>query len=68
MHDKIYTNTLHAGSRSYFFDLKKALTGDLYLEITESKKKGDGSFERHNIMIFQEDIKRFKDEIVDICQ
>lgn len=68
MNEEIYKNTLHAGSRTYFFDVKKASTGILYLDINESKKKSDGTFERHSVMVFPEDIKHFKNEIVEIYE
>ncbi len=66
MNDEIYKGTLRAGNRTYFFDLKKASNEKLYLDITESRKKAENTFERHNIMIFQEDFKHFKNEIVEI--
>lgn len=66
MRDEVYSSKVQAGSRTYFFDLKKASTGNLYLDITESRKKTDGTFERHNIMIFAEDIKNFKNELIEI--
>lgn len=66
MNPEIYNGTVRAGSRTYFFDVKKASTDKLYLEITESRKKSDGTFDRHNIMIFAEDIKHFKNELVEI--
>lgn len=66
--NEIYKSTLRAGSRTYFFDVNKASTGKLYLEITESRKKSDGTFDRHNIMIFPEDIKHFKNEMVEVFE
>jgi hypothetical protein len=66
MNEEIYKGVERAGSRTYFFDVKKATTGKLYLDITETRKQKDGSFERHNIMIFQEDMKHFKNEILEI--
>lgn len=66
MRDEVYSSKVQAGSRTYFFDLKKASTGNLYLDITESRKKTDGTFERHNLMIFAEDIKNFKNELIEI--
>jgi hypothetical protein len=64
--EEIHKSTLRAGSRTYFFDVKKSSTEKLYLDITESRKKTDGNYERHNIMIFPEDIKHFKNEILEI--
>ena len=54
----IFSNKIKKGSRTYFFDLKKNERGDYYMTITESKKSGD-DFERHRIMIFEEDINDF---------
>lgn len=64
--NEIHTSSVRAGSRTYFFDIKQAVTGNLYLEITESRKMEDGTYKRHNIMIFQEDIGNFKEELNDI--
>ncbi|MDT3739934.1 MAG: DUF3276 family protein [Candidatus Kapabacteria bacterium] len=66
MREEIYSSQLHAGSRKYFFDVKKASTDKLYLDLTESRKKADGTYERHNIMVFEEDFKHFKNEIVEL--
>jgi hypothetical protein len=68
MNEEIYKSTLRAGKRTYFFDVKKASTGKLYLDINESKKKSDGTFERHSVMVFNDDIKQFKNEIVEIYE
>lgn len=68
MNEEIYKSTLRAGSRTYFFDVKKASTGKLYLDINESKKKSDGTFQRNSVMIFPEDIKHFKNEIIEIYE
>jgi len=64
--EEIHKSTLRAGSRTYFFDVKKSSTEKLYLDITESRKMSDGTYERHNIMIFPEDVKNFKNEILEI--
>jgi len=68
MSEEIQSTKVRSGGRTYFFDVKKASNDSLYLEITESRKKSDGTFERHNIMIFQEDIKAFKYEIVGVYE
>lgn len=68
MKKEIYTSKLKAGSRTYFFDVKESSIGKLYLEITESSKQSDGSYKRHNIMIFNDDIKNFKNELIEIYQ
>lgn len=68
MSEEIYKSTLRAGNRTYFFDVNKASTGKLYLEITESRKKADGVYERHNLIVFTEDIKHFKNEILEVYE
>ena len=37
--DEIYSKAVRAGKRTYFFDVKSTRGGDLYLTITESKKR-----------------------------
>lgn len=61
--EEIHSKSIKANSRSYYFNVKKTKTGDLYLDIAETRKKSDGSFERHNIIIFHEQISQFKKEI-----
>ena len=68
MKEDIFSSTLRAGSRTYFFDVKKSSTGEFYLDIKESRKRSKGVLERHNIMVFQEDMKHFKNEIVEIYE
>jgi hypothetical protein len=66
MREEIHTSKIQAGKRTYYFDVKKASTGILYLDITESKKISDDEFLRNNIMIFPEDINQFKEEMLKI--
>ncbi|MBK9463165.1 MAG: DUF3276 family protein [Sphingobacteriales bacterium] len=56
--EEIYTVKLTKGNRTYFFDIKKSESDDLYLKISESKKTASG-FEHHRLMIFDEDLKDF---------
>lgn len=46
--------------RSYFLNVKENRLGDLYLTIVESKKHGETDFERHQVMVFQEDIAELR--------
>ena len=39
--NEIYSKSVRAGKRTYFFDVKATRSGDHYLTITESKKKFD---------------------------
>lgn len=45
-----------AGKRMYFIDVKEAKDGSRLLKLTEGKKLDDGTFDRHRILIYQEDI------------
>ncbi|MGE0635102.1 MAG: DUF3276 family protein [Bacteroidia bacterium] len=56
--NKIYSDKIIKGKRTYFFDINKSEQGHFYLKITESKK-GETGFERHNLLLFEEDIKDF---------
>ncbi len=48
------------GNRTYFFNVKENRAGDVYLNVVESKKRGaDTDFERHSIIIFEEDMGGF---------
>ena len=45
--EKIYSQRVKAGKRTYFFDIKATRSEDFFLTITESKKRfnDDGTFE-----------------------
>jgi Protein of unknown function (DUF3276). len=56
--NEIYSDKIVKGSRTYFFDIKRCESGDLYLKISESKKTAS-DFEHHRIMVFDEDLRDF---------
>jgi hypothetical protein len=45
--------------RTYFFNVKENRNGDIFLNVVESKKHGETDFERHQIVVFQEDLDEF---------
>lgn len=48
------------GNRTYFFNVKENRTGDVFLNVVESKKRGtESDFERHSIVVFEEDMAGF---------
>ena len=49
--------------RSYFFNVKENRKGDVYLNIVESKKAESAGFERHQVVLFEEDLERFMREL-----
>ena len=59
---EVYSGRLSAGTRTYFFNVKENRHGDLFLNLVESKKHGDMGFERHQVLIFEEEMEAFKEE------
>jgi hypothetical protein len=64
----LYSQTVKAGKRIYYLDVKCSKRNELYLSVTESKKiQKDGdenspfSFEKHKIFLYQEDFGKFID-------
>lgn len=45
--------------RSYFFNVKENRTGDLFLSIVESKQQNEATWDRHQVVVFEEDFKAF---------
>ncbi len=63
--EEVFSKSVRAGKRTYFFDVKSTKANDYYLTITESKKRigDDGSpfFEKHKIFLYREDFQKFLD-------
>ena len=68
MNDKeiVYSQSIKAGKRIYYLDVKKSRRDEMFLAITESKKviMGEGedsqiSFEKHKIFLYKEDFEKF---------
>ena len=68
--DDVYSKPVKAGKRTYVFDVKATKGNDLYLTITESKRKveGDGSFsyDKHKIFLYKEDFEKFRDGLDEV--
>ena len=66
----VYSKSVKAGKRIYYLDVKKARNEDLYLCITESKKRiGEDDvpqFEKHKIFLYKEDFASFVDSLEDV--
>ena len=68
---KIYfSQTVKAGKRIYYLDVKKNKRDELFLSITESKKvylgdteEGQFNFEKHKIFLYREDFSKFIDAL-----
>ena len=67
----VYSRSVKAGKRIYYLDVKKARNEDLYLCITESKRKqmGEGEppqFEKHKVFLYKEDFAHFTEGLNDV--
>ena len=67
----VYSRSVKAGKRIYYLDVKKARTEDLYLCITESKRKQTGEaeppqFEKHKVFLYKEDFAHFTEGLNDV--
>ncbi|MCX7862039.1 MAG: PUR family DNA/RNA-binding protein [Bacteroidales bacterium] len=70
--DEVYSKSVRAGKRTYFFDVKSNRRDDYYLTITESKKRvrPDGSvyYEKHKLFLYKEDFEKFAEGLNDVVQ
>lgn len=61
----LFSKSVRAGKRTYFFDVKSTKGSEYYLTITESKKRfgADGKFfyEKHKIFLYKEDFEKFSE-------
>ncbi len=61
---EIFSETVRAGKRTYFFDVKSTRGGEYYLTITESKRRfsndsGKFFYEKHKLFLYKEDFEKF---------
>ena len=71
----IYSKSIKAGKRIYYLDVKKSRNDDLFLAITESKKKIVGqdddiqvSYEKHKIFLYKEDFDKFAEGLEEVIK
>ena len=67
----VYSRSVKAGKRIYYLDVRKARNEDLYLCITESKRRqAEGeevpSFEKHKLFLYKEDFAHFTEGLNDV--
>ncbi len=67
----VYSRSVKAGKRIYYLDVKKARNEDLYLCITESKRKSGAEeevpvFEKHKVFLYKEDFAHFTEGLNDV--
>ncbi len=56
---ELFTTQIHLDNRSYFFNVKENRTGDVFLQVVESKNRDGAETDRHQIAIFAEDMQKF---------
>lgn len=56
---ELFTTEVYLDNRSYFFNVKENRTGDVFLQIVESKNRDGADPDRHQIAIFAEDMQKF---------
>jgi hypothetical protein len=68
--EEIYSVSVRAGKRTYFFDVKSTRRDEFYLTITESKKRfeqdGNFHFEKHKIFLYKEDFNKFVEGLQEV--
>jgi len=70
MREEIFSKSVRAGRRTYFFDVRSTRAEDYYMTITESKRhtKEDGSFyyQKHKIYLYKEDFDSFLESLKEV--
>lgn len=62
--NEVFSQTVRAGKRTYFFDVKETRNGELFLTITESKRRFNNEtnkffYEKHKVFLYKEDFEKF---------
>ena len=70
--EEIFSKTVRAGRRTYFFDVRSTRADDYYLTITESKRdfNEDGTpfYKKHKIYLYKEDFTKFKEALDEVSK
>jgi hypothetical protein len=56
---ELFTTKVVLDNRSYFFNVKENRTGDVFLQIVESKSKNGEDVDRHAVVVFADDMQQF---------
>ncbi len=60
---ELFSCKASTGKRTYFFNVKENRQGDMFLNVVESKQHGGTGYERHSIVVFDEDMDMFTREM-----
>jgi hypothetical protein len=64
--NQVYSRAVASGKKKYYFDVRKAKTGNLYLTIKEvTQGETEEKNESRRIMVFDNAIKEFGDAFID---
>jgi glycogen synthase len=66
--EELFSRRVRAGSRTYYFDVKKTGKDDNYLVISESKRMNDDTTKRNRIWVFEEDLEKFNAALRDVLE
>ena len=68
--EEIFSKSVRAGRRTYFFDVRSTRAGDYYMTLTESKRdfNEDGTpfYKKHKIYLYKEDFANFQDALKEV--
>ena len=56
---ELFTTQISAENRTYFFNVKENTKGDVFLQIVESKASEGAGFDRHAVVIFEDEMQIF---------
>ena len=56
---ELFTTQIQVENRTYFFNVKENRLGDVFLQIVESKNTDGAGFDRHAIVVFQDEMQTF---------
>ena len=70
--EEIFSKSVRAGRRTYFFDVRSTRAGDYYMTLTESKRdfNEDGTpfYKKHKIYLYKEDFTKFKEALKEVSE
>ncbi|MDO4217697.1 MAG: DUF3276 family protein [Bacteroidales bacterium] len=63
--EELYSQSISAGKRKYFFDVKQTKAGDMFITIAESRKVFDNEtgqfyFDKNKMFLYKEDFEKFQ--------
>lgn len=56
---EIFTKPVKVRNRTYFFNVKENTKGDVFLQVVESKDADGVGFERHSVVVFEDELQPF---------